>query len=174
MKAKGNTKARGGTIMRIGNLELRHGLMLAPMAGFTDRAMRLVCREWGVEYSVTEMISAKAVVFGDKKTLTLAKIGEDEGDVALQLFGSEPDVMAKAVEVMQNLVEFTHLNHLSYFMHNILSYQNRKYKTKIAFYTNNKEYISCVDGHGTNTSTFTTPLNTKYILYYLYKNIFLN
>ena len=88
--------------MRIGNLELRHGLMLAPMAGFTDRAMRLVCREWGVEYSVTEMISAKAVVFGDKKTLTLAKIGEDEGDVALQLFGSEPDVMAKAVEVMQN------------------------------------------------------------------------
>ena len=72
------------------------------MAGFSDRAMRLVCREWGVEYSVTEMISAKAVVFGDKKTLTLARIGEDEGEVALQLFGSEPDVMAKAVEVMQN------------------------------------------------------------------------
>ena len=88
--------------MKIGDHVLRHGLMLAPMAGFTDRAMRLICREWGVEYSVTEMISAKAVSFGDKKTLALAKIGEDEGVVALQLFGCEPDVMARAVEVMQS------------------------------------------------------------------------
>ncbi len=91
--------------MKVGNITLTHGLMLAPMAGFSDRAMRLICREWGAEYSVTEMISAKAVTFGDRKTLTLAKIGEDEGPVALQLFGSEPDVMAKAVEVMSQGVE---------------------------------------------------------------------
>ena len=91
--------------MKIGDITLRHALMLAPMAGFTDRAMRLVCREWGVEYSVTEMVSAKAVTFGDKKTLALARIGEDEGRVALQLFGSEPDVMARAVEIMHGGVE---------------------------------------------------------------------
>ena len=81
---------------RIGECELRHGLLLAPMAGYTDRAMRLVCHRMGAEYSVSEMVSAKAVVFGDKKTLSLAKILEDEGKVAIQLFGSEPSVMAEA------------------------------------------------------------------------------
>ncbi|MBQ8322088.1 MAG: tRNA dihydrouridine synthase DusB [Clostridia bacterium] len=82
--------------MRIGNLELKHGVMLAPMAGYTDRAMRLVCHEAGAEYSVTEMVSAKAVVYNDKKTFTLAKIQTDEGPVAIQIFGSEPEIMAEA------------------------------------------------------------------------------
>ena len=74
--------------------------MLAPMAGYTDRAMRVVSQRFGVEYSVTEMVSAKAVVFGDKKTFNLARIGADEGKVGLQIFGSEPDVMAKAAEIL--------------------------------------------------------------------------
>ena len=74
--------------------------MLAPMAGYTDRAMRCVCSSFGAEYSVTEMVSAKAVVFGDKKTFNLARIRGDEGPVALQMFGSEPDVMAKAAEIL--------------------------------------------------------------------------
>lgn len=81
----------------IGFVNMAHGLCLAPMAGYTDRAMRLVCHEMGAEYSVTEMVSAKAVVYDDKKTLALARILEDEGPVALQLFGSEPEVMAEAV-----------------------------------------------------------------------------
>ena len=76
------------------------GVGLAPMAGFSDRAMRRVCHECGADYSVTEMISAKAVTFGDKKTFMLAKIREDEGKVALQIFGKEPDVMAKASEIL--------------------------------------------------------------------------
>lgn len=86
--------------MKIGNCELKHGLFLAPMAGFSDRAMRRVCREMGAEYSVTEMISAKAVTFDDKKTYSLANIRPDEGDVALQIFGSEPDVMARAAHIL--------------------------------------------------------------------------
>lgn len=80
----------------LGKAELSHGIMLAPMAGYTDRAMRLVCRRWGCEYSVTEMVSAKAVIFNDKKTFSLAKIEEDEGPVAIQIFGSEPSVLAEA------------------------------------------------------------------------------
>ena len=60
--------------MKIGNVELRHGIMLAPMAGYTDRAMRLVCREAGAEYTVSEMVSAKAVVYNDKKTFSLNEI----------------------------------------------------------------------------------------------------
>ncbi|MBQ8719586.1 MAG: tRNA dihydrouridine synthase DusB [Clostridia bacterium] len=92
-------------MLKIGNITLKHGLMLGPMAGFSDRAMRVICHEAGAEYSVTEMISAKAVVYGDKKTFSLARILSDEGAVALQLFGSEPDIMARAAEVMSRAVE---------------------------------------------------------------------
>ena len=91
--------------MNVGNTELKAGLILAPMAGFSDRAMRLACRRYGAEYTVTEMVSAKAVTFGDKKTAKIARICADEGPVALQLFGSEPDVMARATEVMSRGVD---------------------------------------------------------------------
>ena len=82
--------------MKIGNTEIKNGLFLAPMAGYTDRAMRLICKKYGAEYTVTEMVSAKAVVYEDKKTHALARIREDEGPVAIQIFGSEPDIMAEA------------------------------------------------------------------------------
>ena len=82
--------------MKIGNVELKYGLVLAPMAGFSDSAMRTVCYERGSEYSVTEMVSAAAVIYGDKKTYKLAKISEGEGPVGLQIFGKEPSVMAEA------------------------------------------------------------------------------
>lgn len=86
--------------MKIGSQILGHGLLLAPMAGFSDRAMRRVCHELGSEYSVSEMISAKAVTFGDKKTFSLAAIRSDEGPVALQIFGSDPEIMGKAAEIL--------------------------------------------------------------------------
>ena len=79
-------------------------VMLAPMAGYSDRAMRVVCAEWGAEYSVTEMISATALCFGDKKTLALAAIRQDEGNVGLQIFGKEPDRMAFAAHRLSEAV----------------------------------------------------------------------
>ena len=85
---------------KIGDHVMKHGLCLAPMAGYTDRAMRLVCYECGAEYSVTEMVSAKAVVYSDKKTFALAKILPDEGPVAIQIFGSEPEIMAEAAHIL--------------------------------------------------------------------------
>ena len=87
--------------IKIGELELRHGLCLAPMAGFGDRAMRLVCREYGAEYVTTEMISAKAVTYRDKKTFSLCKIEKDEAPCALQLFGSEPNIVAEAAAMLE-------------------------------------------------------------------------
>lgn len=87
--------------MRIGNVEIKYGLMLAPMAGFTDRAMRLVCHNYGAEYCISEMVSAKAVVYKDKKTHALARIMADEGPCAVQIFGSEPNVMAEAAAILQ-------------------------------------------------------------------------
>lgn len=88
--------------MKLGNVELRHGIALAPMAGFSDYAMRRICFEYGAEYSVTEMVSAKATVYGDKKTLTLAKITDKEAPTAIQIFGSEPGIMAEAAGILSS------------------------------------------------------------------------
>lgn len=96
---------RGCNLLKFGNIELKHGLFLAPMAGYTDRAMRLSSKLHGAEYTVTEMVSAKAVVFGDKKTFKLARIGADEGNVALQIFGSEPDIMAEGAGILLEKAE---------------------------------------------------------------------
>ena len=91
--------------IKLGGIDMPHGLCLAPMAGYTDRAMRLVCRGYGVEHSVTEMVSAKAVVYGDRKTFALAKILPDEGPVSVQIFGSEPEIMAEAAHILTNTME---------------------------------------------------------------------
>ena len=91
--------------VKIGDSLLKYGLMLAPMAGFSDRAMRCLASRYGAEWCVTEMVSAKATVFGDKKTRLLSRIREDEGRVALQIFGSEPDVMARAAEILATTAE---------------------------------------------------------------------
>ena len=92
-------------MIKLGNKEYKYGLALAPMAGYTDRAMRLAAYKMGAEYTVTEMVSAKAVVFGDKKTFKLARIREDEGDVALQMFGSEPEIMAEGASILYSAAE---------------------------------------------------------------------
>lgn len=85
--------------IRIGNDEY-DALMLAPMAGRTDSAFRTVCRAHGMGYSTTEMISAKAVTYGDEKTKALAAIRPDEGPVACQIFGHEPEIAARAVSIL--------------------------------------------------------------------------
>ena len=82
--------------MKIGNLTLKHGLFLGPMAGYTDYGMREVCKRLGAEYLVTEMVSAKAVLHNDKKTCALAYIPKSQTPCAIQIFGSDPDVMAEA------------------------------------------------------------------------------
>ena len=82
--------------MKIGNLTLKHGLFLGPMAGYTDYGMREVCKRLGAEYLVTEMVSAKAVLHNDKKTCALAYIPKSQTPCAIQIFGSEPERMAEA------------------------------------------------------------------------------
>lgn len=84
----------------IGKHTLAHGLFLAPMAGVTDAPFRKACRAYGAEYTVTEMISAKAVYYHDKKTAALAKIEPEEGACAVQIFGSEPEIMAYAAKTL--------------------------------------------------------------------------
>ena len=78
---------------------------LAPMAGMGDAAFRRICKEHGADYMTTEMVSAKALCYGDKKTPALAAIKDYERPVAIQLFGSEPENMAKASEILLGFSE---------------------------------------------------------------------
>ena len=98
--------------MKIGNVEIRNGVFLAPMAGVTDRAFRYMCKKYGAGGMVTEMVSAKAICYGDKKTAKLAFIADEERPCGLQLFGSEPDIMAKAAESVYEMFrpEFVDVN----------------------------------------------------------------
>ena len=81
--------------LKIGNVTLENNLILAPMAGVTDLPFRLLCKEQGAGLICTEMISAKAIYFKNKNTETLMEIDERERPVSLQLFGSDPDLMAE-------------------------------------------------------------------------------
>lgn len=85
----------------IGSVTLKHGIMLAPMAGVTDYAFRRMCIRFGAEYTVSEMVSAKAMHYRDLKTAQLARVRRDELPMAIQIFGSEPEIMAEAAEMLE-------------------------------------------------------------------------
>ncbi len=85
--------------MRIGTVEVDTRLALAPMAGVTDLAFRTVCRELSGCYTVSEMVSAKALCYGDKKTPGLLRLGEEERPAAVQIFGSDEDAMERGAAI---------------------------------------------------------------------------
>ena len=84
--------------MRIGELEIPGGTVLAPMAGVTDWAFRCICAELGAAVTVTEMVSSRALVYRDKKSLSLLRKTET-GVCGVQIFGSEPSIMAEGAQL---------------------------------------------------------------------------
>ena len=89
--------------MNIGNVILKSPFLLAPLAGFTDAVMRTLCEEQGAALTYTEMVSAKGLYYGGNKTGDLTYIPEGAGPTAIQIFGSEPDVMAYAARELDSL-----------------------------------------------------------------------
>lgn len=89
-------------MIRIGNVELNSPWVLAPLAGITDAAMRQLCEEQGAAMTYTEMVSAKGMYYGDRKTGELTHIPENAGPTAIQIFGSEPDIMADAARKLEH------------------------------------------------------------------------
>lgn len=85
--------------MKIGNITVEGHAALAPMAGVADAAFRRICREFGAAFTVSEMVSAKALVYGDQKSRELMVLRERERPSAIQLFGDDPDTMAKAAQL---------------------------------------------------------------------------
>lgn len=89
--------------MRIGNLTTENNVFLAPMAGITDLPFRKICRRYGASLVYSEMISAKGLYYNDKKTPQLMHMDDDERPCAIQIFGSDADIM---VEIIPKVMEF--------------------------------------------------------------------
>ena len=85
--------------MNIGNVTIHSKLALAPMAGVTDLAFRTICRELGAGYTITEMVSAKALCYQDKKSIPLLQLGVHEHPAAVQIFGSDPLCMEEGAAI---------------------------------------------------------------------------
>ena len=85
--------------MNIGTVSIPGKLSLGPMAGVTDAAFREICREQGAALTCTEMVSAKALGYGDQKTKPVLYIPEGDHPTAVQIFGHEPEVMAQAAKI---------------------------------------------------------------------------
>lgn len=83
--------------MKIGTVEIKGNVFLAPMAGITDLPFRRICKKYGASLVYSEMISAKGLHYNDKKTAELMRISPDERPTAIQIFGSDPEIMAEIV-----------------------------------------------------------------------------
>lgn len=86
--------------VNIGKIQIERTAAVAPMAGVADRAYRVMCKRYGAAYVVSEMVSAKGICYSDRKTAQLCTVTDEERPMAVQLFGSEPDFMARAVEIV--------------------------------------------------------------------------
>lgn len=97
--------------MKIGNVEIENSLALGPMAGVTDLPFRLLCKEQGCGIVYTEMVSAKAILYKNKNTNILLNIDKKEHPAAIQLFGSDPDIMAEiGAQVAEGECDFIDVN----------------------------------------------------------------
>lgn len=81
-------------------MDFKNKIILAPMAGVTDYAFRKIARAWGASYCVSEMVSSKAIHFKDKKTAVLAEIKDDDRPLGIQIFGSDPKIMAESAYLL--------------------------------------------------------------------------
>lgn len=95
--------------MKIGNLEIKNNVFLAPMAGVTDLPFRKICKKYGIGMVYSEMVSAKGLYYNDRKTAELMRIEDEERPCAIQIFGSDADIMAevipKVMEVKPDIID---------------------------------------------------------------------
>lgn len=98
---------------KLGNLEIKGKVVLAPMAGFTSTGFRKFMKKFGVSLAYSEMVSDMGLIYGNEETLTYLKSDESERPLGIQLFGSDPQNMAKAAEIVEkctNKFDFFDIN----------------------------------------------------------------
>ena len=96
--------------IKIGNVEINNNVFLAPMAGITDVPYRSICKEFGAGLTYSEMISAKGMHYNDEKTRLLMKKAENEIPFAVQIFGSDADILAKVAEEISDSADIIDMN----------------------------------------------------------------
>lgn len=96
--------------IKIGNLNIENNVFLAPMAGITDLPFRIICKEQGAGLVYTEMVSAKGIFYDDNGTKSLLSIEEKERPVAVQIFGSEPQIMGDIVKNVSEIADIIDIN----------------------------------------------------------------
>ena len=96
--------------IKIGNVEISNNIFLAPMAGVTDMPFRRLCKEFGAGMIYTEMASSKAVHYGSEKTKGIYEVFEDERPIGIQIFGSDPDVMAETASELSEYADIIDIN----------------------------------------------------------------
>ncbi len=96
--------------MKIGNIDIPNNIFLAPMAGVTDVSFRRLCKEMGAGLTYTEMVSAKALMYENDNTISLLEIAGNEKPVAVQLFGSDPAILAKEAYNIQEQFDIIDIN----------------------------------------------------------------
>ena len=96
--------------MKIGNVELENNIFLAPMAGITDLPFRLICKEMGAGLVYTEMVSSKALFYGDEKTKQLLKSSPKEKPLVVQIFGSDLEAIAYSAKYVSEFADIVDIN----------------------------------------------------------------
>lgn len=96
--------------LKIGNVELENNVLLAPMAGITDRAFRLVCEEFGPGLVCTEMVSGKGLFYDDKKTDLLLNMDGEKRPIAAQIFGNDVESMKYAAKYVSKIADIVDIN----------------------------------------------------------------
>ena len=96
--------------IKIGNIELNNNVFLAPMAGITDMPYRSICKEFGAGLTYSEMVSAKGMYYNDEKTNLLTEKAENENPYAIQIFGSDSDIMAIVAEKLSEKADIIDIN----------------------------------------------------------------
>ena len=96
--------------LKIGNVKLNNNLILAPMAGITDRAFRIICEKFNPGLVCTEMISSKGLFYDDSKTKLLLDMKDEKRPIAVQIFGSEPESMEYAAKYVSKYADIVDIN----------------------------------------------------------------
>ena len=96
--------------LKIGDVEIKNNIFLAPMAGVTDMAFRSICKEFGVGMLYTEMASSKAVHYGSEKTENIYEILDEERPIGIQIFGHEPEIMGETAEKLSEVADVIDIN----------------------------------------------------------------
>ena len=96
--------------LKVGNVELRNNILLAPMAGITDLPFRLICEKYGAGLCCTEMVSSKGIYYNDAKTKLLLNVDREKRPVAAQLFGSDIEALKFAAKNVSEVVDIIDIN----------------------------------------------------------------